>query len=73
MDIQELADKLREVHDRAPDGEKMLHMHLFGIKYAAELSRFSTGALVKKAGIQPSYRAEITKGRNLSQYVELKK
>ena len=73
MELQELADRLREMYDTAPYGEKVVRLHLFGIIYAEELSRFSPDAVVKRAGIPNSYGSEVHKGRNLAKYVELKK
>lgn len=73
MGLQELADKLREMYDSAPAGEKVTHLHLFGIIYAEALARFSPNAVVKRAGIGSSYGTEVNKGRNLAKYVELKK
>ena len=73
MGLQELADKLREMYDNAPEGEKVVQIHLFGIIYADALARFSPNAVVQRAGISSSYGAEVHKGRNLAKYVELKK
>ena len=73
MEMQELADILREMYDTAPEGEKVLRLHLFGIKYAAELYEFRISDVVKRAGLHRSYNTEISKGRNLAKYVELKK
>ncbi len=73
MTLQELANELRKMYDSAPKNEQVLHLHLFGIKYAAELSRFSPASVVALAGIPRSYGTEINKGRNLARYVELKR
>ena len=72
MTIQELADQLREMYDTAPKGEKAAYIHLFGIKYAAELDRFSPASVVERAGLRRSYGTEVNKGRNLAKYVDLK-
>ena len=71
MELPELAQKLREMYDTAPKGEKALRVHLFGIKYAAELSRIPPGAVAKRAGLD-NYGVEINKARNLAKYVTLK-
>ncbi len=73
MGLQELADKLREMYDSAPAGEKVVQIHLFGIIYADALRRFSPDAVVQRAGLNNSYGREVHKGRNLAKYVELKK
>lgn len=72
MDIGQLADELRKMYDTAPRGEQVAHIHLFGIKYAAELARFAPASVAERAGIGRSYGTEINKGRNLAKYVELK-
>ena len=70
MELPELAQKLREMYDTAPKGEKALRVHLFGIKYAAELSRISPHAVARHARLD-SYGVEINKARNLARYVTL--
>lgn len=71
MELPELAEKLREMYNTAPKDEQALQVHLFGIKYAAELSRFSAAAVVRHAGLNKGYAPEISKARNLSRYVTL--
>ena len=71
MELPELAQKLREMYDTAPQGEQALQVHLFDIKYAAELSRFSSSAVVRRAGLDKGYAPEVGKGRNLARYVTL--
>ena len=70
MELPELAEKLREMYNTAPKDEKALSVHLFGIKYAAELSRFSPAAVARHAGLD-GYAPEINKARNLARYVTL--
>ena len=72
MNIEELAHELRKMYDTAPRGEQVTHIHLFGIKYAAELARFAPTSVAERAGIGRAYGTEINKGRNLAKYVELK-
>lgn len=71
MTVEELAAKLKCVHKNAPEGKKAVRVHLFGIKYAAELADISIKELAKLAGI-PGYAAEVNKGRNLAEYVDIK-
>ena len=71
MELPELAQKLREMYDTAPEGEQTVCVHLFGIKYAAELSPFSAAVVVKRAGLGKGYGPEVNKGRNLAKYVTL--
>lgn len=72
MDLEQLADELRRMYDAAPKGEQVTMIHLFGVKYAAEISRFTPAAIVQCAGLHRSYGTEVNKGRNLAKYVALK-
>ena len=72
MDIQQLADELRQMYGNAPEGEKVAMIHLFGIKYATELNRLPLKAVVDGAGVSEKYVTEVSKGRNLAKYVDLK-
>lgn len=71
MDIDSLALKLKEMYFNSRDGETATMVHLFGIKYASEISRnkLSPKSIAKKAGIPESYGVEINKGCNLAKYV----
>ncbi len=71
MTVSEAAAILKCVYDKAPEGKKALSVHLFGIKYAAELAGLSIKEVATLAGI-PGYAAEINKGRNLAGYVDIK-
>ena len=70
MKIEDAARRLREMYDSAPDREKAVHVHLFGIRYATELADMSAYEVAERAGLQRSYGAEIRKGINLARYVE---
>ena len=56
----------------APDGEKVAHIHLFGIRYADELDGLNLDDLLDLAGERRSYKTEIAKGRKLSKYVTIR-
>jgi hypothetical protein len=75
MTINELGDKLKAMYDKAPEGDSVAMIHLFGIKYAAEIlkNNYSRKDIIKKSGIPTSYATELSKGINLSKYVDLKK
>ena len=73
MDLQQLADELRRMYEAAPYDERVVMIHLFGIKYASEISRFTPTAIVRAAELPSSYGTEVNKGRNLARYVELKR
>ena len=72
--ILKLGEELREMYQNAPDKEKVTMIHLFGIKNGETiLSRqLSISDIVEVAGIQSSYKTEVSKGIKLSKYVQLK-
>lgn len=75
MNIKELGGKLREMYTNASKGEAVAMIHLFGIKYAAEINnnKFSKKDIIKASGISESYLTELTKGVKLAEYVVPKK
>lgn len=74
MELKELGDKLNEMYSNAPSGDKVAMIHLFGIKYASEISQshYSNKDIARKASIPESYGTEISKGVKLAKYVKLK-
>jgi 5-methylcytosine-specific restriction protein B len=56
----------------ATDGEKAVSIHLFGIKFAEQLSGASLREIAVRAGVDESYATEIRKGMNLAKYVSVK-
>lgn len=56
------------------EGEAVAMIHLFGIKYAAEIkeSGASMKGIAKAAGIRESYGTEISKGVKLAKFVSVK-
>ena len=80
MTIVELAKKLSEMYENAPEGDKVAMIHLFGIRYANEIkkNKYVAGEIIKKTELkngskmQASYDREIYKGVNLSKYVKEK-
>ena len=72
MTTDEAAHILREMRRKAPKGERATCVHLFGIKYAKELSGLSVADIAERATGHKSYQAEINKGILLAKYVQLK-
>ncbi len=75
MTINELGSKLKEMYENASKGDSVTMIHLFGIKYADEIlnNNYSRKEIIEKSGISPSYLTELSKGINLSKFVELRK
>ena len=60
------------MYDNAFHGEKVVQIHLFGIKYAEDLAGLDIEAIVRVAGLRKSYITEVRKGMNLARHVTLK-
>jgi radical SAM superfamily enzyme len=73
MNVVELGNKLNKMYN-TKGAKKTTMIHLFGIIYAKEIHDAGVTSLevVKAAQLHESYQAEVNKGINLSQYVELK-
>ena len=74
MRLEELGNELKDAYFGAEKGEAVAMIHLFGIKFAEEISASdaSCKAIAKAAGIRESYGTEISKGVKLSRYVQIK-
>lgn len=74
MTTSELAEQLRAMYRGAGKGDAVLMIHLFGIKYAAQIrdSGASARDIVLAAGVNESYAVEVNKGMNLAKYVQLR-
>ncbi|WP_143562320.1 hypothetical protein [Shewanella sp. UCD-KL12] len=74
MNEIDLAQALKEMYFESKKGETATMVHLFGIKYAKEISECSSSPknIAKLAGIPETYGTEINKGRNLSRFVKVK-
>ena len=81
MDINESVQLLHEAYHNAPKGTKGVGLHLY-VKYGCELEelqRLSASSrtdllkmLVARADVGESFKTEINKGINLSEYVMMK-
>lgn len=71
MNIKELGLKLREMYIDAPKGDSVAMIHLFGIIYANEISKYDkpNKEIIKISGISESYITELSKGIKLADYV----
>ena len=72
MTIAELATTLKNAINRAPEGEIVVSIHLFGIRHARDLEGVSLRELVDAAHVHKSYVTEIRKGMKLAEYVRVK-
>jgi len=73
MTYNDLVKILTAIYDNADAGEKVLEIHLFGIKYANEIR--NTGESIHQfsidAGLGKYYGSEISKGMKLANHVQL--
>ena len=72
MTLEEAGIKLREMYDATPNGEQVVHIHLFDIKYANQLGSLINKEIVRQAKMKESYGTEMAQGRKLAKYVHLK-
>jgi len=72
MNVEDLSEILKDMYENAPKKEQVVHIHLFGIKYAEIIKKnnFRIAELIEKAGMKKSYKIEISKGIKLSKFVK---
>lgn len=71
MRIDDLGRELKQAYESAPQGERVVAIHLFGIKYAREIGS-SSKAVIAASGLPVSYATEVAKGVKLAPHVELR-
>lgn len=69
MTTEELTRALRDAVLGAEDGNKVVAIHLFGIRYAEALDGRNLAELVDRAGLGKSWVTEIRKGVRLAEFV----
>lgn len=67
-----LVRPLREAYRDAPEGDVMLRIHLFGIRFAEQLEGVNLKELADAAEVPESFATEIRKGMRLADHVTLK-
>ena len=72
--VTSLGEELKRMYDNAPRNEQVSMIHLFGIKNGELIINNDIKAvdIVHAAGINDSYKTEVSKGIKLSKYVEVK-
>lgn len=68
----DLAQILKADLARAGDGDRVVTIHLFGVRHAQLLDGMDLGRLAEEAGIGKSYGTEIRKGVRLAEHVVLR-
>lgn len=72
MQISEASRVLADMYRQAADREKVISVHLFGIRYADQIRNISPKEIAIGAELPESYGTEIRKGINLSKYVTIR-
>jgi 5-methylcytosine-specific restriction protein B len=67
-----LVEELRLALIAAPKGDRVVSIHLFGIRHAKRLRGANLRELAERAGIGPSFGTELRKGVRLAEFVEIK-
>ena len=71
MQTERLGKLLAADLSKAAPKDRAVTVHLFGIKYAAEIGSSATQIAIS-AGISPKYGTEIRKGVKIAKFVSLK-
>ncbi|MET3891599.1 hypothetical protein ABIE41_002675 [Bosea sp. OAE506] len=69
MTIEQAAAILARMYGGAGLDEKVVQIHLFGIKYAEDIQHMSAREIAERADIPKSYATEINKGKRLARFV----
>ena len=72
MKIEEFAQVLKEEYLKAATNEKVVTIHLFGIRNADQLDGMPLHDIAERAGISRTYGTELRKGIKLARYVKIK-
>lgn len=72
MNVVEAAETLTEMYNNAQDGNKMLSIYIFGIRYANELIGLPPKSIIEYSDLKPSLETELRTGLKLAEYVTLK-
>ena len=71
--LDDLARELKNSYSTAAKSQKVVQIHLFGIRHANVLRNVSLPELLARAGMPDSYKTEISKGIRLSEHVQAKR
>ena len=66
---QQLANVLREMYVKAPQGERHIQALIFGVKYDHWLEGMDLVTILQLSSMPRSYGREVYKGRKLVKYI----
>ena len=67
-DVEELAKILKSQYENAPDKEKVLSIHMFGLRYGEHIlsgNGVTISQIIRLSGLPDSYTVEVNKGVNI--------
>jgi hypothetical protein len=70
--MNDLTEELRAALQAAPRGDRVVSIHLFGIRHAECLKGVNLGELAERAGAGASFGTELRKGVRLADHVVIK-
>ena len=71
MTIEDVAKQLKSDYQRALEGNKVVTIHLFGIRYADQLEGMPLKEIAARAEVPVTYATEIRKGMRLAKWVTI--
>ena len=73
MDLDILGEILNTMYDNSSEENKILNIHIFGIRYGEKIKRegYSVDEIIEKSGIDYLLKARLIEGINLSDYVDI--
>ena len=71
MTSEQLAAELKNAVEKAGSGERVVAIHLFGVRFSKHLKRRNLREIAALAGIPESYGTEIGKGAKLAPFVTI--
>ncbi|WP_432815356.1 HTH-like domain-containing protein [Sphingorhabdus sp.] len=70
--MSDIVDELKQTVAAAGKGDKVVAIHLFGIRHSQRLDGMNLHDLAERAGIGKSFGTELRKGVRLADHVSLK-
>ena len=73
MNIDVLSEMLKTMYESAPKENKILNIHIFGIRYGKKIleEEYSVDEIMEKSGLDSSLKDRLVEGINLSDYAEI--
>ena len=75
MNIDVLSEMLKTMYESAPEENRILNIHIFGIRYGKKIlaEGYSIDEIMEKADLEISLKDRLIEGINLSDHAEIVK